>query len=237
MPTTTSQKPAPAQSVAGRPSTPRRAEAPKQKRDPVRRRTIILEAATTEFARNGLGGARVDEIAERAGVNKALLYHYFGNKEALFVAVLERAYQRIRGAEAELDLEPLPATEAMTALVDFTFQYFLDHPEFIHLLNTENLDGARHLKHSHQVHSMHPPLVERIQDLLDRGAATGEFREGVDALQLYISIAALGYFYFSNAGTLGSVFGRFLRADEEVEDRRQHVQSVVHGYLRSRDVP
>jgi TetR/AcrR family transcriptional regulator len=233
MPTATSQKP---QTATETPSTRHRAKAPRQKRDPVRSRMIILEAATTEFARNGLGGARVDEIAERAGVNKALLYHYFGNKEALFVAVLELAYQRIRGAEAELDLEPLPATEAMTALVDFTFQYFLDHPDFIHLLNAENFDGARHLEHSHRVRSMHPPLVERIQDLLDRGAATGEFREGVDALQLYISIAALGYFYFSNAGTLGSVFGRVFRADDEVAARRQHVQSVVHGYLRSRDV-
>lgn len=201
-------------------------------RNASRTRAAILDAATAEFADKGLGGARIDEIARRAGVNKALLYHYFGNKEALFVAVLEAAYVSIRGAEAALDLEALEPTRAMTVLVDFTWAYFIEHPEFIRLLNSENLHRARHLKKSRSVRALHHPLVERIGEILERGAASGSFRDDADPVQLYISIAALGYFYLSNAHTLGTVFGRDLHALKELAARREHVHDVVMSYLR-----
>lgn len=214
--------------------TPRRirpASGPRP-RNAVRTRATILAAATVEFADKGLGGARIDEIADRAGVNKALLYHYFGNKDALFVAVLEETYASIRGAEAELDLEALEPIDAMTRLVDFTWNYFIEHPEFITLLNSENLHRARHLKESRSVRALHHPLVERIREILERGAETRVFRADADPVQLYISIAALGYFYLSNAHTLGTVFGRDLHSPAELEGRRQHVHQVVLGYLR-----
>ncbi len=201
-------------------------------RDAGRTRVAILAAATTQFAAHGLGGARVDEIARGAGVNKALLYHYFGSKQALFLAVLEGAYANIRGAEAALALEAVDPPEAMERLVDFTWDYFLEHPEFITLLNSENLHRARHLKRSKQVRVLHHPLVDRIGEILERGVARGDFRADVDPVQLYISIAALGYFYLSNAYTLGTVFERDLLAESEKEARRTHVQDVVRGYLR-----
>lgn len=195
-------------------------------------RTAILAAATAVFAEKGLGGARVDEIADRAGVNKALLYHYFGNKEALFVAVLEATYEGIRGAEAALELEALPPREAMTRLVDFTWNYYLEHPEFIHLVNSENLHRAVHLSRSEHLSELHHPLVERIREILKRGVATGHFRRGVDPVQLYITIASLGYFYLSNAHTLGVVFERDLLSARARGGRRRHIQEVVAGYLR-----
>ena len=201
-------------------------------RDAARSRATILEAATGEFAAHGLGGARVDEIARRADVNKALLYHYFGNKEALFLAVLEQIYARIRGAEATLDLETLPPEEAMARLVDFTWRYYLEHPEFIHLVNSENLHRAEHLARSEHVGSLHHPLVDRIRELLDRGVAAGAFRPGVDPVQLYITIASLGYFYLSNAHTLGVVFERDLLSGAELDERCEHIHQVVRGYLR-----
>ena len=201
-------------------------------RDADRSRAVILEAATEAFAELGLGGARVDEIARRAGVNKALLYHYFGNKEALFVAVLEATYARIRGAEAALDLERFAPEEAMIRLVDFTWCYFQEHPEFIHLVNSENLHRARHLEQSDRLHEMHHPLVERIREILDRGVSRGVFRTGVDPVQLYITIASLGYFYLSNAHTLGVVFSRNLLSQRSRGARRRHIQEVVAGYLR-----
>lgn len=165
-------------------------------------------------------------------MNKALLYHYFGSKQALFLAVLEAAYADIRGAEEALDLEAKSPPEAMERLVDFTWGYFLEHPEFITLLNSENLHRARHLKRSKQVRALHHPLVDRISEILERGAARGDFRADVDPVQLYISIAALGYFYLSNAYTLGTAFDRDLLAEGEKEARRTHVQDVVRGYLR-----
>ncbi|MCP3986421.1 MAG: TetR/AcrR family transcriptional regulator [bacterium] len=201
-------------------------------RDAGRTRVAILAAATTQFAAHGLGGARVDEIARGAGVNKALLYHYFGSKQALFLAVLEGAYANIRGAEAALALEAVDPPEAMERLVDFTWDYFLEHPEFITLLNSENLHRARHLKRSKQVRVLHHPLVDRIGEILERGVARGDFRADVDPVQLYISIAALGYFYLSNAHTLGTVFDRDLLTEREKEARHRHVQEVVRGYLR-----
>lgn len=206
-------------------------EAPRV-RDAARSRAAILEAATEAFAELGLGGARVDEIARRAGVNKALLYHYFGKKEALFLAVLEATYAKIRGAEAALDLESLDPAEAMAKLVDFTWHYFLEHPEFIHLVNSENLHRAVHLSRSADVHALHHPLVGRIREILARGVERGDFRSGADPVQLYITIASLGYFYLSNAHTLGVVFSRDLLSARARGARLRHIQEVVAGYLR-----
>src|SRR6478672_5348684 len=104
-------------------------------RDAERTEAGILAAATAEFARYGLGGARVDRIAERAGANKRMLYYYFGSKEALFLAVLEESYAAIRSAERDLDLEHRDPREALKRLVAFTWRYYLEHPEFMTLLN------------------------------------------------------------------------------------------------------
>lgn len=213
------------------PRRPRRTAGPRP-RNAERSQAAILAAATAEFAANGLGGARVDEIARAAGVNKSLLYHYFGNKRSLFLAVLEATYAQIRGAEAALELEALEPPAAMQHLVDFTWNYFVEHPEFITLVNSENLHRSENLKRSKRVRALHHPLVERIGEILERGVARGEFRPGIDPVQLYISIASLGYFYLSNAHTLGTVFERNLLSPSEREGRRRHVHEVVEGYLR-----
>src|SRR5580765_6429534 len=161
----------------------------KNGRDPERTRSRILDAATAEFARYGLGGARVDRIAERAGANKRMLYYYFGDKEALFLAVLERAYEHIRGEEQTLRIADLTPAKGVRKLIEFTWNYFLAHPEFMSLLNTENLHRARHLKKSKKVLAMHSPLVATLDELLKRGVRQGVFRRGVDPVQLYVSIA------------------------------------------------
>ena len=116
------------------------------KRNPEAARQRILAAALAEFSEKGLGGARVDVIAERAGANKRMLYHYFGNKDDLFLAVLELAYGDLREAEKALNLDDLSPVEGMRKLVAFTFDYFNQTPYFINLLNNENLHGARHLR-------------------------------------------------------------------------------------------
>jgi AcrR family transcriptional regulator len=195
-------------------------------------RERILDAALAEFAERGFAGARVDAIAERAEINKRMLYAYVGNKEALWLAVLERVYEEMRLEERALDLMRLTPEDGMEALVRFNFRYHAEHPAFLALLNDENLQRGRNLQRSTRVREMYSPLLAMINDLLVRGQAEGVFRDGVDPMQLYISIAALSYFYCSNIHTLSAIFGRPLAASEEMLVREQHVVDFVSGYLR-----
>lgn len=191
-------------------SRPRDAEATKAR---------ILKAAKAEFAANGLGGARVDEIAAKADANKRMLYHYFGSKEGLFKAVLEEAYLDIRDAEQELQLDHLDPEEALETLVRFTWDYYLANPEFLTLVNSENLHKARHLKESERIKVVSRRFVDMMGALLDRGARVGVFRSGVDPVQLNITIAALGYYYLTNRFTGAIVFERDLMTPEALEER------------------
>lgn len=202
------------------------------RRDPQGTRARILRAAVVEFADKGLGGARVDQIAARAAANKRMLYHYFGNKEDLFLASLESVYEDIRAHERTLHLEDQPPLDAMRRLVTFTWDYFVANPHFISMLNTENLHRARYLRRSNRIQAMHSPLVALIASILERGAEQSVMRARVDATQLYISIAALAYFYLSNVYTLSTIFSRNFAAPAERARRRDHVVEVILGYLR-----
>ena len=204
----------------------------KNGRDPLRTRSRILDAATAEFARYGLGGARVDRIARRAGANKRMLYYYFGAKETLFLAVLEASYAAIRSAERDLDLEHRDPREALKRLVEFTWRYYLEHPEFMTLLNSENLHKGRHVHRSERVRELHSPLVETLGTILRRGARQGLFRPGVDPVQLYISIAGEGYFYLSNRYTLSRIFDRDLMAPRALAGRARHITQTILNSVR-----
>ncbi len=206
---------------------------PRVRRDPDGARRRILAAAKQEFAGHGFEGARVDRIAASAEINKAMLYYYFGDKEALYLAVLEETYEHIRAAERTLELESLDPPAAIARLVQFTWQYFLDNPEFLALLNTENQQRARHLRRSARIEKMHAPFVGMLADVLRRGEASGAFRSGVDAVQLYISIAGLSYFYLSNRATLSVIFGRDLLGVAARRERLAHMQELVLTGLTS----
>ncbi len=202
------------------------------KRNPERTRKRILDAATTEFSAHGLSGARVDAIADRAKANKRLIYHYFNSKEDLFLAVLERMYEEIRGFERELHLPEAEPEDAMRRLVVGTFDYYIGNPQLIALLNNENLHRAEHVKKSLRIKALHSPLVDQIRGILEAGEGKGVFRGGVDPVHLYISIAGIGYFYLSNIFTLSAIFDRDLHAKDALESRRQHVVDVIMGYLK-----
>ena len=188
-------------------------------RDPDATRKRILAAAKVEFARKGLGGARVDDIAIRAKANKRMMYHYFGNKEELFRLTLEDAYAGIRQAEARLEIEKDDPVTAVKRLVSFTWAYYLDNPEFITLVNSENLHKARHIKDSNRIHEMSRPFVGRMKTLLDRGARSGLFRAGLDPVQVNITIAAIGYYYLTNRFTGSIVFERDLMTEQALRER------------------
>ena len=200
-------------------------------RDADRSQRDILKAALAEFAEHGLGGARMDRIGQRAAVNKRLIYYYFQNKELLFLAVLEGAYEKIRTEEQQLNLTQVEPTEAIRRLISFTWHYYLANPEFMTLLNSENLHRARHLKQSAKAQALHSPLVALLADVLERGVKQRLFRAGVDPVQLYISIAGLSYFYLGNRWTLSAIFGRELLGVRAQVERLSHMTDLVLGYL------
>ncbi|HVE53790.1 MAG TPA: TetR family transcriptional regulator [Ramlibacter sp.] len=200
-------------------------------RDADRSQSTILAAARDEFAEFGLGGARMDRIAERAGLNKRLIYYYFEDKEKLFQAVLEQAYRDIREQEMQLHLTELEPATAVRRLIEFTWNYYLAHPEFMTLLNSANLHKARHLAENRRAQELNSPLVETLAAVLERGRREGSFRGGVDAVQLYVSIAGLAYFYLSNSHTLSAIFGRDLLAPKARSERLSHMTDVILGYL------
>jgi AcrR family transcriptional regulator len=214
----------------------------KWQRDPEGMRLRILEAAKQEFAAHGLAGARVDRIAVKAGANKRMLYYHVGKKDELYLAVLEGAYEKIRSEERGLDLEHLVPPEAIRRLIEFTWNYFLRNPEFLALLQTENLARAKYLKRSTKVKSLHSPFVEMIRTVVRRGLESGDFKVSVDPVQLYISIAALSFFYLSNSATLSVIFGRDLLSQAAKDERLTHMVALVLAALTGRsaalfDVP
>lgn len=200
-------------------------------RDADKSQQAILAAALDEFARHGLAGARMDRIAEQAEVNKRLIYYYFTSKDDLFLAVLENAYLNIREAEKRLHLRDLSPPQAIRRLTEFTWDYYIAHPEFMTLLNSENLHQGRHLAKSQRVRELNSPLIETLGDILERGRKDGVFRGGIDAVQLYVSIAGMAYFYLSNSYTLSAIFGRDLMTPKAHHERLSHMCEVVLGYV------
>lgn len=197
-------------------------DAPKRKaqvRDPNATQARILVAATQEFAKHGLGGARVDSIAARAKSNKRMLYHYFGNKDELFRITVENAYAQFRNTEAALQLDSIEPVAAVKRLVAFTWDYFLENPEFITLVNSENLHKAKHLKASKTTPDMSRKFVGRMQSLLQRGEQAGVFRKGLDPVQVNISIAAIAYYYLTNRYTAAIVFERDMMSKDALAAR------------------
>jgi AcrR family transcriptional regulator len=201
-------------------------------RDADRSQNTILAAARDEFAEYGLGGARMDRIAERAGLNKRLIYYYFEDKEKLFEAVLEQAYLHIREAERALNLLDLKPADAIRRLVEFTWNYYLDHPEFLTLLNSANLHKARHLQGSERVREMNSPLIAMLGEILERGRKDGSFRGGIDPVQLYVSIAAP--VVLLPVQQLHAVVHLRTRPDEPTKarsERLSHMCDVILGYV------
>jgi AcrR family transcriptional regulator len=200
-------------------------------RDAERSRRRILAAARSEFAENGLAGTRLDTVAQLAGVDKRLIYYYFKNKQTLFLEVLIDAMTNIRSEETKLKLLDLEPVEAVRTLIRFSWDYYLANPEFIRLINTENLHRAQHLAMSDRIQHINRPLVEMLGTVLERGRVAGVFRGGVDPLQLYLSMVGLTYYYVSNQHTLSHMFRRDLMTPRAQAERLSHVTDVLLGYL------
>ncbi len=160
-----------------------------------------------------------------------MLYYYFGSKEGLFRAALEAVYAALRDAERALRLDERPALEALEGFCRFVWRYYVDHPEFISLVNTENLHQARHLRKSPRVHELVSPVVGMLGELLERGERERVFRAGIDPVELYLAIASLGYFVLSNQHTLSAVLARELREPENLARHWEASAEIVRRYV------
>ena len=200
-------------------------------RNPAKTKESILKAAIKEFSLHGFQGARVEKIAKRANTNMRMLYHYFVNKEKLYIAVLEHMYARVRTQEQELDLQHLEPEDGMRRLIDFTFAHFVDNPDLINLVMGENLLRAKYIKRSDLIAALTRPLQESLGDLLARAAKTGVFRPGVDPAQLWLTIFSLCWVHLSNRHTLSWMLQDDLADAEWLKRRREHVREVILDYL------
>ena len=173
-------------------------------------RDSILRAATKVFAKHGYAGGRIEQISKAAKSYDRMIYYYFGSKEGLFIAVLEEMYRRFNEAESKLVLGTAAPTEALQVVIRFMWGYYQKNPEFITLLNTENLHRGRHISKSLRASEYSSQAVSVLGEVLTRGAQQKLFRSDVSARDVYLMIAALAYFYLSNRFTLSAFLGEEL---------------------------
>ncbi len=206
-------------------------EKPPIKRDPAATKERILRAGIAEFGAKGYGGARTAQVAKRAKCNIRMLYHYFGGKQSLYLACLDRVYLKIRGEEQKLELDSVEPLDAIRRLVEFTFDHMRSNPDFVRMAGVENTQRGVFIKKLPHVANAAASLIASIEEILRRGVEARVMREGVDAFQLYISILSLSYLHLSNRFTLSVTYGRDLADREWLDSRRAHVCEMVQSYV------
>jgi TetR/AcrR family transcriptional regulator len=204
----------------------------KQSRNPLRSKRSILNAAHREFCQHGYSGGRVEAIAKRSKVNLRMIYHYFGDKEGLYLAVLETAYLRLRTLESQLNFGHASPVEAMRQLIRLTYDFLACNPDVLAIISNENTLRGRFLKKLPSVKARTLPLIESIADVLRRGHAQGLFRRGVDPLQFYISLVALSQLHIVNRFTLSIIFDKDLADETWLQERRICVEHILMSYLQ-----
>ncbi len=195
-------------------------------------RDRILRVAIAEFAEKGYSGARVDVICKLSRANPRMIYHYFGGKDHLYIAVLEQVLGELRTEELKLDVAHVAPIDGMMQLFDFTYDHFGSHPELIHLLSGENLQKARFLRRSVKTPIIASPLIRLIDELLRRGEKEGDFRRGIDPLQLYVTMVGFAYFHRSNAYTLSVIFQSDLLAPPWQVAHKRYAKEMLLRFLR-----
>jgi AcrR family transcriptional regulator len=195
-------------------------------------RERILRVAIAEFSEKGYSGARVDVICKVSSANPRMIYHYFGGKDHLYIAVLEHVLGELRSEELKLDVAHVAPIDGMMQLFDFTYEHFGSHPELIHLLSGENLLKGRFLRQSIKTPIIASPLIKLIDELLRRGVKSGDFRQGIDPLQLYVTMVGFAYFHRSNAYTLSVIFQSDLLASDWQSAHKNYAKDMVLRFLR-----
>jgi AcrR family transcriptional regulator len=199
--------------------------------DPDRTKADIIAVATEEFSEHGLSGARVDSIAERTRTSKRMIYYYFQSKEGLYREVLVNYYLTLRNAERELNLDDLPPLEALEKLVHFTVDFHNQHGDDVRLVITENMLRGRHIKTLPSLEPINSVVINAVRRICERGAKDGVMRDGIDAIDLYMSIAALSFFNISNRHTFSIIFNTDMESAEALEHRKGSITDMILRYV------
>ncbi|MEK1888584.1 MAG: TetR/AcrR family transcriptional regulator [Phyllobacterium sp.] len=213
--------------------SPRKAAANERRRtnDPERTKADILLVATEEFAAHGLSGARVDAIAERTRTSKRMIYYYFGGKDGLYLAVLEKAYADIRAIEAALDLDLLDPIEALRRVIDQTFENDDSHRDFVRLVSIENINQAKHLAEAPSIRKINLRIIEILGAILERGRAAGLFRSDLEPIDVHMMISAFCFFRVANRHTFGAIHRVDLSEPGRRQKHKQMIADAVVGLL------
>ena len=206
--------------------------------DPEGTQQNIIEVATAEFAEHGLAGARIDEIAAKTKSSKRMIYYYFGDKEGLYLRVLEAAYSKVRAFEATLHLDDFEPVEALRKLVEFTFDHHHSNQRFIRLVMIENIHHGAHLAASDAIRALNRGAISHLEVILARGREAGVFRADADPLAVHWQISAFSFFNVSNEATFSLIFGNALSEPKGQEIlRRQVVETILNIVLTPARAP
>ncbi|GAB37693.1 MULTISPECIES: TetR/AcrR family transcriptional regulator [Gordonia] len=200
-------------------------------RDPERTRAELLDVATEVFAESGYSGARVDEIAERTRTTKRMIYYYFGGKEGLYLAVLDRAYRGIRQAEQKLRVDHADPIEAIRRLAEVTFDHHIDNDDFIRLVSIENIHRGDFIRRLTDLPQLSAPATSLLDDILADGRTAGLFRTDVSALDVHLVISSYCVFQVANRYTFGYLFDLDLTETSNRAHLRRMIGDVVVGWL------
>lgn len=195
----------------------------------LRTREDILEVAAHEFSEKGLAGARIDEIAEKTQTSKRMIYYHFGSKDGLYQAVLQRAYETIRNQEQAARFEDLSPDQALRAIIGHNFDYHFEHPEFVRLVMNENVHKGEHIAQIPDMQARNRTVIEALGAILKKGVEQGVFRDGIDPVDLHMTISALSFYNVSNRYTFRQNFGvDFAEPAQRARRRVQIIDCVLH---------
>jgi AcrR family transcriptional regulator len=199
-----------------------------------RAQSDILEVATAEFAANGYAGARVDEIAARTRTTKRMIYYYYGSKEGLYLAVLERAYAQIRTVERGIQIEALSPDEALRKIAEVTYDHHTTHEAFIQLVSIENIHRAEHLRQSETILRENVTAITLLQEVIERGVGAGIFRTDVDAVDVHMIISAYACFHVANRHTFAAIFHRDMLEPALQDPHRRLIGDMIVATMTDR---
>lgn len=203
-----------------------------RKRDAERTKAALLDAAAQEFARSGFAAARVEDIAQRVGIAKRLVFYYFNSKEQLYIATLEDAYAKIRASEQALTDASLTPREALQRICTATFDYYVQHPGFVRLVASENIEGGAFLAKSAIVKQSNEGIIRLLDNVLARGRADGTLRTDIEAVDVHMTISSLAFFVIANKHTFGTLFGVDMDAEDFRQHKRAQIVDIVDRFVR-----
>ena len=195
-------------------------------------RERLLEVAEAQFAEYGFFGARVDEIAEAANINKRMLYAHFGSKEGLYSAVLLKTYERLAECEKQFMVVGLDPLISIRNIVFVSFKFLSENPNFVRMLLWENLNSAKAVPREALV-KLKEPTIDYMRRQIRRGKVMGIFREDADEYHTVLSLMNHCFAYFSNIHTMSAILGRDMASEDEVKARAEYVADTIIKYLQA----